>query len=160
MPEPVLSDAQRHLELLFGDAPAESLIEIAWTDDAGRLNRAKLFGSAEIGAAARHAVEMNKAGANVYVGVNPRKPGTKNARANGNDIELSCFNFVDIDNREAVMALAERADKLPYTFVVITGSKPSWRVHAYWRLEEGCRNLEKPGSNNSAPWRPISAATA
>ena len=95
--EPHIETIRRHLGELFGDLAAEypgGLAEIGWTDAKGRLNHAQMFALDDLDGAAQFAGKVNAQGANVYVGVNPRKPGTKSARANGNDVELSCFNAV------------------------------------------------------------------
>ena len=137
---------QHHLDALFSDAAAEysdGLVEIAWSGDGGKLCHARMFAITPDGlkAATDHAARVNADGANVYVGVNPRKPGTPDRRASSDSVEIAFFNFVDLDDGAAVAALPERSAKLPCTFSVVTGRCPTPRLHAYWRLEEPVRNL-------------------
>ena len=137
---------QHHLDALFSDAAAEysdGLVEIAWSGDGGKLCHARMFAITPDGlkAATDHAARVNADGANVYVGVNPRKPGTPDRRASSDSVEIAFFNFVDLDDGAAVAALPERSAKLPCTFTVVTGRCPTPRLHAYWRLEEPVLNL-------------------
>jgi hypothetical protein len=90
--------------------------------------------------AADHAARRNRLGENVYVGVNPRKPGVK-GQASAEGVEIAFFHFADIDKAEAVTSLVERYGVLPPTMTVTTGSYPNKRPHLYWRLEEPVRNL-------------------
>lgn len=141
------TDAIRlHLELLFkrvrGFYP-DGLCEIAWADGSGQINSANMFPITEDGLnqAAATASAKNYARWNVYVGVNPRKPGTRGfGRARASDIEIALFQFVEIDSAEGAARL--RNPPLPYTWAVTTGRVPNPRPHAYWELEEPAGNLQ------------------
>ena len=142
-----------HLEHLFGHVAEEyptGLVEIAWCDGAGKLSQAKMFLVDALDAATEHAVKVNAGGANTYVGVNPRRSGTPNERANGNAIEAAFHNFIDLDGGEAVEAFKERSSSLPCSFLVVTGRRPSPRLHAYWRLQEASLNLDAWGREQEA----------
>jgi hypothetical protein len=144
--EPHPETIQHHLDALFYGAAAEysdGLVEIAWSGSGGKLCHARMFPITPDGlkSATDHAVQVNVDGVNIYVGVNPRKPGTPHKRAASNSIEVAFFNFADLDDGTAVAALPERSAKVPCTFAVITGRCPTPRLHAYWRLEEPVRNL-------------------
>lgn len=137
---------RHHLDALFADADKEypdGLCEIAWADARGNLSRGQMFSIDEVGlkAAVDHAVDINKK-FNVYVGINPRKPGTPTGRANGDAVDIAFHSFIDLDDGKAVAVLSERSRKLPATFIVITGRQPSLRIHAYWKLDEPVRNLK------------------
>ncbi len=136
---------RQHLDALFSEAANEypdGLCEIAWTDARGKLSRGQMFSIDDgLGPAVDHAVEINKE-FNVFVGVNPRRPGTPTGRANGEAVEVAFHNFIDLDDGEAVAALSDKSQKLPATFIVITGRQPSLRIHAYWKLDEPVRNLK------------------
>lgn len=143
--EPDESVIRSHLELLFRRAREvypEGRCEIAWSDGQGAVTSANTFpitpeGLTEATAiAARH----NRSHWNVYVGVNPRKPGTKPyGRCKKDDVEIAFFQFAEIDSAEGADRL--RKAPLPYTWAVTTGRRPNPRVHAYWTLEEPVRNL-------------------
>jgi DNA-binding CsgD family transcriptional regulator len=145
---------RQHLDALFSDAANEypdGLCEIAWTDARGKLSRGRMFPMTKNGfdEAVVHAIDVNKE-FNVYVGVNPRKPGTPTGRANGESVEIAFSNFIDLDDGNAVAALPEKSRKLPGTFIVITGREPSLRIHAYWKLDEPVRNLKAWESQQAA----------
>ena len=54
---------------------------------------------------------------------------------------MAFYNFIDLDDGGAVAALSERSQHLPATLAVVTGRQPAPRMHAYWQLDEGARNL-------------------
>ena len=88
-----------HLEHLFGGARDDypnGLAEIAWSDSSGRLACARMYALTPEGldAATAHAANINADGANCYIGVNPRKPGTPNRRANASSVEVAFYNFI------------------------------------------------------------------
>ena len=145
---------RQHLDVLFADAATDypdGLCEIAWTDAKGRLSRGRMFPITKNGLdeAVDHAISVNTQ-FNCYVGVNPRKPGTPIGRANGEAVEIAFHNFIDLDDGNAVAALSERSQKLPGTFVVITGREPSLRLHTYWKLDEPVSNLKAWESQQAA----------
>lgn len=143
--EPNVEAIGAHLAFLFEPCVADypnGLVEIAHGAD-GRLTSANLFPLTKQGMAeaVAYAVEQNRRGENVYVGVNPRKPGTQdNKRASAKDVEIAFFHFADLDQEEHVTMARHRMPIKP-TMIVMTGTKPSNRPHLYWRLEEPVGNL-------------------
>jgi hypothetical protein len=143
--EPNSRVIRAHLERLFRRVRIEyphGLCEIAYTDHAGKPNHANLFPITPEGLdkAAEHAVSLNTSGRNIYVGVNPRKPGTHLAkRTRASDVEFALFNFADIDKPGGIPKL--RAAPRPYTWAVTTGRKPHPRVHPYWERTEATRDM-------------------
>lgn len=132
-----------HLDMLFkplqGEYP-QGLIE---------LRHGAAFNSAwfnlrddGIADAAAFASFRASAGDNVYVGVNPRKPGS-HARGAGcdTDVELSIWHFADIDKAESLEGLGRKLRPLPPTHTINTGTIPHRRPHLYWQLEEPVRNM-------------------
>lgn len=144
--EPIISPdvnvIAEHLHALFDPLATEypqGLIEIAYGFPGP--DHAAQFGIGRMDDAVKFAVEMNKDGKNVYVGVNPRKPGTKmSKRASDSDVEIAVWQFADIDKNEAVEALKPKL-ALPPNINVITGRTPNPRPHLYWLLDEPVHNL-------------------
>jgi hypothetical protein len=143
---PDLTAIRDHLDHLFRRCSTEypgGLCEIAWAVPTGAVTCAELFPTTIDGldravqcAAARNAEQRN-----VYVGVNPRKPGTfPTGRGDARDIELAFFQFVDCDSQDGVKLL-ERAP-LAYSLAVVTGHTPSPRLHAYWELDVPTFDME------------------
>lgn len=135
-----------HLEELFGRCVEEypdGLIELRHGEPE-KLTGFQLFFCTQHGIemATKHAISRNMQGENVYVGVNPRKPGTVR-QATAADVEISFFHFADIDKAEAVDQLVERYRVFPPSITVTTGTQPNRRPHLYWRLEEPVRNLDE-----------------
>jgi hypothetical protein len=142
--EPNRDAMATHLDQLFAacrEEYPEGLVELRHGSP-DNLTGFALFFATETGLkmAADHAVRRNMLGENVYVGVNPRKPGTKR-QATAEDVEIAFFQFADIDKADAVTQLVERYEALPPTMTVRTGSHPNPRPHLYWRLEEPVRNM-------------------
>jgi len=134
-----------HLERLFRRPRLEYPLgrcEIAWADTHGAVNSAETFAldHAALDAATDLAVRYNAIGRNVYVGVNPRKPGSPPfGRASADDIEIAFNLFVDGDSPETAARL--RAAPIPYGWAVTSGRIPNPRPQPYWELEEPIRNL-------------------
>ena len=143
---PNLGMIRDHLEKLFHRARQDypgSRCEIAWSDARGQVTSGLSFPTTPEGLdeAAEEAVKRNEGGANVYVGVNPRKPSAPPfGRGSAEDVEVAYFQFADIDQPEGIDKLREKLP-LPYTMAVTTGRKPGPRVHPYWELEEPTTNL-------------------
>jgi hypothetical protein len=135
-----------HLEQLFRRARVEypdGLCEIAWADGRGQVTSANTFPITPEGLdeATKVAIRHNNECRNLYVGVNPRKPGTPPwGRASAIDVEIAFCHFVDADTAKAADRL--RKAPLPYTWAVTTGRVPNPRPHAYWDLEEPTRNMD------------------
>jgi len=153
--EPDTKQMRLHLERLFGRLRAvypNGLCEIAYTHIAGKPDRAQLFPITPEGLdkAVAFAAEMNRLKLNIYVGANPRKPGTpRGKRTHASDVEIAILNFADVDKPNGG-ADKLRAAPLPYTWAVTTGRKPSPRVHAYWERSEATWDM--------AEWSQMQAA--
>src|SRR5262249_2294370 len=100
---PDVAVIRSHLEELFSRARVEypnGLCEIAYTGRDGKPDKAQMFPITAEGLdkAAQFAADMNNLKLNVYVGGNPRKPGTPiGKRANASHIEYAVLNFADVD---------------------------------------------------------------
>ena len=107
------------------------------------LAKAQLFlASSEISKAVQWAVEMNVDEFNIYVGVNPKKPGTDTTHAaSDKDVEIAFFNFADIDSNDSLQKLSG-FNGTQYSFAVTTGTIPNHRPHIYWELQTPARNLK------------------
>lgn len=138
---------REHLTMLFGRCPEEypdGLIEVRpikfLPGGKGVKVDHNYSNVNNIEDAIEYAVERNKAGWNIYVGPNPRKPGTPPfGPASGDDIEIAFFQFADADTPDAADAI--KHTPLDYTFAVTTGRTPNVRPHVYWELEEPTRNM-------------------
>lgn len=144
--EPDRDAIATHLDELFGacrDEYPEGLVELRHGPPDNLTGHALFFVTENgLRMAAEHAARRNMMGENVYVGVNPRKPGTSR-QATADDVEIAFFHFADIDKAAAVDGLVERYRTLPPTMTVTTGTVPNKRPHLYWRLEEPVRNLKE-----------------
>lgn len=134
-----------HLDMLFSPLRQEyatGLIEICHGPD--KPNKAAYFNIHKDGVAdaASFASSRSRAGENVYVGVNPRKPTTKlTGRASDTDVEIAIWQFADIDKAESLDGLGKKLRPLPPYYTVDTGSTPNRRPHLYWLLDEPVSNM-------------------
>lgn len=141
--EPDLDAIKAHLAILFAPCVEHyprGLIELRH----GANFQSSWFGIHRQGLeeAAAFAADRARAGSNVYVGVNPRKPSTDTKRGgSAADVEVSFFHFADLDDADAVAAAGRRLKALPPTFTVTTGNVPHRRPHFYWQLEEPVGNM-------------------
>ncbi len=139
--EPDSETIKAHLDALFSpcaDEYPQGLIELRYGDGfTSAYFNTRPEGIAE---AASFAANRNREGANVYVGVNPRKPGTKGP-ARDEDIAIAFWHFADLDDAEAVEMAGQRMKALPPTMTVTTGMEPHRRPHLYWQLEEPVGNM-------------------
>lgn len=136
-----------HLELLFAplreDYPG-GLIEICHGAD--KPNKAAFFNLRPDGVADATAFAASRAsaGENIYVGINPRKPGSHGlGRASDSDVECAIWQFADIDKAESLQGLGSKLRPLPCYYSVDTGTVPHRRPHLYWLLDEPVYNLEE-----------------
>ena len=134
-----------HLETLFAPLREEypsGLIELRHGSPAP--NRSAYFNLQPDGIAdaVAFAAARSRAGDNVYVGANPRKPSAwGNGAANDTDVEIAAWQFADIDKAEALDGLGRKLRALLPTFSVDTGTIPHRRPHLYWLLDEPVRNM-------------------
>lgn len=132
-----------HLDTLFApcrDEYPSGLIELRYGSP--QPNQSAFFATTpeRVAEAAAFAANRNREGANVYVGVNPRKPTTRRA-ADDSDVAVAYWQFADLDDAEAVEMAGKRLTALPPTMTVTTGTEPHRRPHFYWRLDEPVGNL-------------------
>jgi hypothetical protein len=155
--QPNLRMIRDHLKHLFRHACQDypqGRVEIAWSDPSGAVNSANSFLLTPEGLdeAAMEAERRNLDHRNIYVGVNPRKPGSPPfGRAKSDEVERAYFQFADVDRPEGIAKLRERLP-LSYTMAVTTGRTPGPRVHPYWELEEPITDM--------AMWRAQQGAIA
>jgi len=115
-------------------------------EDRARVKDVSRFSPDDVGLgmAAWHANEMNKAGVNAYVVVNPVSDAIKietGKRAASQHIAASFFHWADADDAQAADNIKNFVGP-KCTFYVITGTQPCIRPHVYWELEEPARNLK------------------
>lgn len=144
MIEPDSDAIQSHLETLFApcrDEYPDGLIELRH----GEHFNSRYFSTSpdRMADAVAWAVDRNRQGENVYVGVNPRRGSTSTkGGATDNDVQIAFWHFADMDEPEAVDRAGQRLKALPPTFTVNTGMEPHRRPHFYWRLDEPVGNME------------------
>lgn len=131
-----------HLELLIRDwltLPARNILEIRCLHEQLGAQH-QCFDPTDIANAAAFAVEMNTAGFNAYVVVNPiRDDHGSGCPANDDSIAGAFFSFADADKGGAAASL--RSAVPAPDFFVVTGTVPFERLHAYWRHREFCTDL-------------------
>lgn len=134
-----------HLETLFAPLRDEypgGLVELRYGSE--RPVNSVYFNLREDGLAdaTAFAASRSRAGDTVYVGVNPRKPGTNlRGSASDTDVEIAAWQFADIDSADALDGLGRKLRALPVTYSVDTGQTPHRRPHLYWLLDEPVRNM-------------------
>jgi hypothetical protein len=144
MMEPDADAIKAHLIALFAPCVEHypsGLIELRYGSPAPTTSAYFAANSAGMDEAAQFAATRNREGANVYVGVNPRKPATKGA-ASDTDVACAFWHFADLDDAEAVDMAGQRLKALPPTMTVTTGLEPHRRPHFYWLLEEPVGNMQ------------------
>jgi hypothetical protein len=97
-----------------------------------------------------YAVCHNDQGYNVYVTINPLKPGTAHT-ATDDDVEIALYHFADSDG-VAAEQIIERSRGFSPTFTTTTGTIPEPRGHLYWKRDEPTRDM--------AQWRFTQAGLA
>jgi hypothetical protein len=141
--EPDAEAIKAHLIALFAPCVEhypDGLIELRYGSPAPNTSSYFAAHIAGMEEAAQFAVNRNREGANVYVGVNPRKPATRGA-ASDTDVACAFWHFADLDDAEAVDMAGQRLKALPPTMTVTTGLEPHRRPHFYWRLDEPVGNM-------------------
>ena len=84
------------------------------------------------------AVRKNDVGLNIYMTINPISNNVASKAATDADILRAHYTFVDGDDQSGLTGLNALAAKLEPDIIVITGTIPHERRHAYWRLLEPC----------------------
>jgi len=146
MIKPRESEIEAHLMRLFSrcetDCP-ETTFQLDRSEVDGSVWKSYQFPTNAQGItnAIQWAIDWNKAGQNLYVGVNPRKSGLDpDKSATDADIDCSLFSFADLDN-QASIDIARKGMPIENTFSVTTGTVPNRRVHLYWEHENPVKNL-------------------
>ena len=121
----------------------QPLIEIRSISQGGSTQAAR-FKHTDIDDAVQHAEAMNNAKANIYMCINPVDPISPipaGKAAKDTDILAAFYCFADADTEGAMENIKQFAGP-KLTMSVKTGSTPFARGHAYWQLEEPCKNLD------------------
>ena len=88
------------------------------------------------------AVRMNDVGLNIYMMINPISNNAVGKAATDADILRAHYTFVDADDQSGLSGLNTLAAILEPDIIVITGTIPHERRHAYWQLLEPCTDLD------------------
>ena len=140
-PEPNPVVVKEHLDLVTQDwlkLGTDFLIEVRCLTNGSTAYES--FPAGKTAQAADYATEKNLEGFNCYVVVNPILAESFNgSAANDNSIAGACFCFADADAEQASKNLRGVSPKPD--FLVVTGTVPFERLHAYWRLEDPCIDL-------------------
>lgn len=91
------------------------------------------------------AVRMNANKLNVYMTINPIYVNAviiSGKAAKDVDIVRAHYSFADANDELGIKGLNELSNLIKPDFIVITGTIPHERRHAYWRLNEPCLNLQ------------------
>jgi len=100
----------------------------------------KFFDPNKIDQAVEYAVNQN-ARNNVYVTSNPIRIDRQGKASSTADVAAAFFVFVDADDTSGMENIRSFVGPQP-TFTVKTGVTPYTRGHAYWELDDPCRNLK------------------
>lgn len=135
--EPNQKAMARFLELLTQDYDLGEVIKIRCLKELLAPNTTR-FAVHAIDDAVEHVVQMNKTH-NIYCVVNPVPQGVPKA-AKDNYIKRAFFAFVDADEGGAADR-ARSCDVFSKEFEVVTGLKPHFRNHIYYRFDERMTDL-------------------
>ena len=127
----------RFFGLLTQDYDLGKVIEICCLKELLTPNTTR-FAVHAIDDAVEHVVQMNKTH-NIYCVVNP-VPQDAPIAAKDNDIKRAFFAFVDADEGGAADR-ARSCDLFSKEFEVVTGLKPHFRNHIYYRFDEPMTDL-------------------
>jgi hypothetical protein len=98
----------------------------------------------EIDRAVDLALEMNANGLNVYMTINSINPSAVIKAGKGatdSDILRAHYSFADADDLQGLAGINQLVHPYEPDILVITGTTPHERRHAYWRLAEPCQDL-------------------
>ena len=123
----------------------QPLLEIRSISASGSTNAAR-FRLDQIDEAVEHAEAMNNAKANIYMCINAIDPILAEdipagKAAKDTDIMAAFYCFADADTKGAMENIMSFAGP-KFTMSVKTGTTPFARGHAYWELEEPCKNMD------------------
>ena len=112
----------------------ELRVEVACSDDKGRVNRARTFPINKINAAVSFAARMNSQGRNVYIGAILKKgDAPREGRTKGVDSALATALAIDIDENAHEVA-TKILDIVEPAVVVLTGRTPRPRFQMWVRV--------------------------
>ena len=136
--EPSRRDIERHIELLtqpWKDANLSANAEIrCLKENSG--SKSFLFNPSdadETDDAVSNLIRLNEIGWNGYICVNPVDP-SHHATPSDKNIVGAFFAFIDADDESASSKISN-SPILP-NFVVLTGTVPEKRMHAYWSISD------------------------
>jgi hypothetical protein len=156
LPQPSRADMIGHLAALFPQklAPADTWIEIAWSDPAGTdVNQGAKFSMTEMGKAAEFAEKKNRDGFNVYVGAALRQgePGI-GGRAKTGNFSAAFWAWLEFDkpgDDQRIKAILNDKGLVP-GIVVKTGTIPCPRIHLYFSLTDSVTGVDELKAANEA----------
>lgn len=138
---PNKADMRRHIDWLIEPARGDyddALFEIAWSNEHGAPNNARLFGLDELDEAVAFAEARNAEGRNVYIGAALRLPDTnRTGRSSAADFYIATAVPIDIDH-DYDATRARMAAVCDDGLVVTTGLTPHRRSQHWTRLVEPC----------------------
>lgn len=98
------------------------------------------FKPSQISAAVNFIVKMNDQKMNSYMTINPID-GVHHGNAKDDNVACAHLSFADADDLDGLAGIQSMTGPHAPDFIVITGSVPHERLHAYWRLENPCDDL-------------------
>ena len=90
------------------------------------------------------AYEMNLRKLNIYMTINPignAAVAAAGGAAKDEDIVRAHYSFADADDQKGMYGLKKLGEIIKPDMIVTTGTSPHKRQHAYWRLDEPCRDM-------------------
>ena len=110
-----------------------------------RTLKPKRFSLDAIDEAVDFAIRMNGQKLNIYMTINPIDINASIKAGSGatdTDILRAHYSFADADDQAGLTGITKLSELCEPDIVVITGTVPHERTHAYWGLSEACTNLE------------------
>ena len=110
-----------------------------------RTLKLKRFSLDTIDEAVDFAIHMNAQKLNIYMMINSIRMDAKikvGKVATNEDILRAHYSFADADDEAGLAGIVELSHLCEPDIVVVTGTVPHERRHAYWGLSEACTDLE------------------
>jgi hypothetical protein len=125
-----------HLRHLFEWTSPDHRFELRCIHPTSKKVISEVFGCRDYPSAAAFANEVNQAGSNVYVTVNPLRPDIATT-AKDIDVCAARWQFIDIDGtNDPYQAIANYSGEFVPSILVMTGTEPTTRLHAYWLMSD------------------------
>ena len=105
----------------------------------------QIFTLEAVAEAVDFAIQMNTTKLNVYMTINPINPEAVIEAGKGakkKDIHRAHYSFADADDDAGLAGIIKLSQLCEPNIVVITGTVPHERRHAYWRFAEPCHDLK------------------